>query len=116
MQEPDYQAAVDAVGSVTASPDQVADPLVQLCPLAYSVMERSRWMSHPCVSCDSCGPQFEPRTNARITNWHLRAALWPGLVPPAGLHADGPASDQRFSSGMLVIEGSFHVDNPCGGA
>jgi hypothetical protein len=34
--------------------------------------------------------------------------------PPAGLHADGPAPDQRFSSGMLVVEGGFRVDNPGG--
>jgi hypothetical protein len=33
----------------------------------------------------------------------------------AGLHANGPASDLRFSSGMLVIEGSFQVVNPCSG-
>ncbi|WP_144065228.1 hypothetical protein [Lentzea albidocapillata] len=38
------------------------------------------------------------------------------VVPPAGLHTDGPASDQRISSGMLVIEGSFLVDDPGGGA
>ena len=37
-------------------------------------------------------------------------------VPPAGLRADGPASDRRFSSGMLVIEGSVEVDNPGGDA
>jgi hypothetical protein len=37
-------------------------------------------------------------------------------VPPAGLRADGPASDQRVSSGMLVIEGSFEVASPGGGA
>jgi hypothetical protein len=36
--------------------------------------------------------------------------------PPAGLHADGPVSSLRFSSGMLVIEGSFQVDKPCGGS
>jgi site-specific DNA recombinase len=34
----------------------------------------------------------------------------------AGLHADSPASDQRFSSGMLVIEASFKVDRPIGDA
>ena len=37
-------------------------------------------------------------------------------VPPAGFGADGPPSDQRFSSGILVIEGSFEVDNPGGDA
>ena len=37
-------------------------------------------------------------------------------VPPAGLRADDPASDQRFTGGMLVIEGSFEAGNPGGGA
>jgi hypothetical protein len=37
-------------------------------------------------------------------------------VPVAGLHAYGPAADQRFSSGMLVIEGSFQIDSPGGDA
>jgi len=37
-------------------------------------------------------------------------------VPPAGLRADGPASDQRLTGGMLVIEGSFEVDSPGGAA
>lgn len=37
-------------------------------------------------------------------------------VPPAGLRADSLASDQRFSSGMLVIEGSFEAGSPGGGA
>jgi hypothetical protein len=40
----------------------------------------------------------------------------PRFEPPAELHADGPAPDQRFSSGMLVIEGSFQVDNAGGDA
>jgi hypothetical protein len=35
---------------------------------------------------------------------------------PAGHYTDGPAPDQRFSSGMLVIEGSFQVNGPGGGA
>jgi hypothetical protein len=37
-------------------------------------------------------------------------------VPLTRLSADSPASDQRFSSGMLVIEGSFEVDNTGGDA
>ncbi|MEU4252270.1 hypothetical protein AB0F15_33195 [Amycolatopsis sp. NPDC026612] len=36
--------------------------------------------------------------------------------PSAGHHTDGPASDQLFSSGMLVIEGSFQLGNPGGDA
>jgi hypothetical protein len=46
----------------------------------------------------------------------MTASVRRRLLPWPGLHADGPASDQLFSSGMLVIEGSFQVDNPGGDA
>lgn len=37
------------------------------------------------------------------------------MVPPAGHNADGPAPDQRFPAGRLVIDGGFVVPEPGGG-
>jgi hypothetical protein len=57
---------------------------------------------------DALGVLREPRLTDVVTQVRLAGVV--GTAPPAGLHADGPAPDQRFSGGMLVIEGSFQVD------
>jgi hypothetical protein len=61
-------------------------------------------------------PSIGPEASSAETTadcWSLEVRRFES---PAGLHADGPASDQRFSGGMLVIEGSFQVDGPNGDA
>lgn len=40
---------------------------------------------NPCVSLDSCDPQFAARTTLRTTNRQLKAASWLWLGAPGGV-------------------------------
>ncbi len=68
--------------------------------------------SQPVTVCNLASSESLPRSVFDVVkSRHLRT-----LVPATGLHADGRVSYQSFSSGVLLIEGPFQVDNPRGDA
>jgi hypothetical protein len=74
------------------------------------VRRRGRIPEGRCRRTTSEGDEVEAAIEG-ISEGHAGAGRFVGRAT-----RDDPASDQWFSSGMLVIEGSFQVDHPGGGA
>ncbi len=60
---------------------------------------------NPCISFDSCDPQFEPCTTGRTTNGQLRAYLWLWRGAPGRIRT----CDTRFRNGSSVTDCAYRL-------